>query len=376
MHTKRFSLTKMIPCLLCVLFCLTGCGYTEAEKAELQQYEKQGRQNALEYIEEKYGFQPKILDVTCEKVNSSPIPDFWPAPTGNVRVSMIVDNREFCVLISGNEETAAGYDDYQRDEIVEALEREMIEHTGLKAEELFVSYGYYRSTDLTDKRNAMVNTYFNGSNLREIMEENDFSIIYSYIDEDLSEISTEKIIQEIGEGDYLLVSYRSKDDYENSDGHDYNIAGYPLAFDIEHNGIFIREFYFFSEQEDEYVVNHMGEYDGFYYIVEEGAEVHFEQTQIDDPSNWNGRGFVEADQIMEAYCITTDASKIELYIPQKLFDPKEAYRATVALQYKSNGNTRYEAALTFSTGQDDYLMSTIYMRDYEDMIFTVMRSAK
>lgn len=379
MQKQRFHFyhyLKMIPCLIVLFLCLTGCGYTAEEKAEMKRYEKQGKQNAQEYIEEKYGIQAKVLDITCEKVNTAPIPDLWPAPTGKVRANMKAGDKEFCVLISGEEETTEGYDDYQRDEIMQALEREMAELTGLEAEELFVFYGYYRSTDLADKRNAMVNTCFDGNNLRQVMEENDFSVIYSYIDEDLSKIPAEKIMQKIGQGEYLLVSYRSGDDYENSDNHDYNMGGYPLAYDIEHNGVFIREYYFFSGNEDEYVVNHIGEYDGFYYLAEKGAEVHFEKTQIDDPSNWDGRGFVEAEQMMGAYRITTDADKIVLYIPKGLLDTAEVKGAKVALQYQSDGNTEYEGSLTFTTGRDNYLMTTIYMRDYEDMIFTVMRSTK
>ena len=379
MQKQRFHFChylKMIPCLFLVSLFLTGCGYTAEEKVEMKRYEKQGKQNAMEYIEEKYGIRAKVQGVSCEKVNTAPIPDLWPAPTGKVRVNMKAGDKEFCVLISGEEETTEGYDDYQRDEITEALQREMAEQTGLEAEELFVSYGYYRSTDLADKRNCMVHTRFDGDNLRQIMEESDFSVIYSYIDEDLSKIPAEKIMQEIGQGEFLLVSYRSGDDYENSDNHDYNMGGYPLAYDIEHNGVFIREYYFFSGREDEYVVNHVGEYDGFYYLADDGAEVHFEQVQIDDPSNWDGRGFVKAGQVMKAYSLTTDADRIVLYIPKTLLDPVEVKGVKVALQYKADGNTRYEGSLTFTTGRDNYLMTTVYMRDYEDMIFTVMRSEK
>ncbi|MGN0421979.1 MAG: hypothetical protein ACI4EY_04520 [Lachnospiraceae bacterium] len=104
--------------------------------------------------------------------------------------------------------------------------------------------------------------------------------------------------------------------------------------------------------------------------------MHFEKTQIDDPSNWDGRGFLGAEQIMEAYSITTDADQIVLYIPKELLETAEVKGAKVALQYKADGNPRYEGSLTFTTGRDNYLMTTIYMRDYEDMIFTVMRSAK
>lgn len=104
--------------------------------------------------------------------------------------------------------------------------------------------------------------------------------------------------------------------------------------------------------------------------------MHFEQAQIDDPSNWDGRGFVKAGQVMKAYSISTDADRIVLYIPKTLLDPVEVKGAKVALQYKADGNTRYEGSLTFTTGRDNYLITTIYMRDYEDMIFTVMRSEK
>ena len=70
--------------------------------------------------------------------------------------------------------------------------------------------------------------------------------------------------------------------------------------------------------------------------------MHFEQAQIDDPSNWDGRGFVKAGQVMKAYSLTTDADKIMLYIPKTLLDPVEVKGVKVALQYKADGNTRYE----------------------------------
>ena len=40
---------------------------------------------------------------------------------------MKAGDKEFCVLISGEKETTEGYDDYQRDEIVQALRPEMAE---------------------------------------------------------------------------------------------------------------------------------------------------------------------------------------------------------------------------------------------------------
>ena len=71
-----------------LVITLAGCGYTKEEKADMKRYEAQGRENAKDYIKEKYGVDVKIREVTCEKYNSGPVPDFSPSPTRNVFVRM------------------------------------------------------------------------------------------------------------------------------------------------------------------------------------------------------------------------------------------------------------------------------------------------
>ena len=61
-----------------LVITLAGCGYTKEEKADMKRYEAQGRENAKDYIKEKYGVDVKIRKVTCEKYNSGPVPDFSP----------------------------------------------------------------------------------------------------------------------------------------------------------------------------------------------------------------------------------------------------------------------------------------------------------
>ena len=61
-----------------LVITLAGCGYTKEEKADMKRYEAQGRENAKDYIKEKYGVDVKIREVTCEKYNSGPVPDFSP----------------------------------------------------------------------------------------------------------------------------------------------------------------------------------------------------------------------------------------------------------------------------------------------------------
>ena len=70
--------------LILIMLTVTGCGYTREEKKAMKRYEKQGRENAKNYIKEKYGFDAVIKKLTCETCNSGPVPDFSPSPTGNV----------------------------------------------------------------------------------------------------------------------------------------------------------------------------------------------------------------------------------------------------------------------------------------------------
>ena len=77
---------------------LTGCGYTQEEKAEMKRYEKQGRENAENYIKAKYGIDAKVRELNCEKYNSGPVPDFFPSPTGNVFIRMNYQGKDFSVF--------------------------------------------------------------------------------------------------------------------------------------------------------------------------------------------------------------------------------------------------------------------------------------
>ena len=78
----------LVGSMILFLVLLAGCGYTEEEKRDMKRYEKQGKKNAREYIEEKYGFKAEVEDVTCDKINTGPVPDLWPGPNGNVHVEM------------------------------------------------------------------------------------------------------------------------------------------------------------------------------------------------------------------------------------------------------------------------------------------------
>ena len=98
--------------LILIMLTVTGCGYTREEKKAMKRYEKQGRENAKNYIKEKYGFDAAIKKLTCETYNSGPVPDFSPSPTGNVFVKMNYHGEDFSVVISGENTNTDGIDNW------------------------------------------------------------------------------------------------------------------------------------------------------------------------------------------------------------------------------------------------------------------------
>ena len=111
--------------LALIMVTVTGCGYTLEEKREMKRYEKQGRENAKNYIREKYGIDARITEINCEKYSSSPVPDFFPSHTGNVFVKMKYKGADFLVAISGQKKNTDGLDNYQFQEIATAFAQEM-----------------------------------------------------------------------------------------------------------------------------------------------------------------------------------------------------------------------------------------------------------
>ena len=70
---KKRNIVYYLLLILIMAVLLMGCGYTQEEKAEMKRYEKQGRENAENYIKAKYGIDAKVRELNCEKYNSGPV---------------------------------------------------------------------------------------------------------------------------------------------------------------------------------------------------------------------------------------------------------------------------------------------------------------
>lgn len=361
--------------LILIMVAMTGCGYTLEEKKEMKRYEKQGRENAENYIKEKYGFDAEIKDLTCEKYNSGAVPDFSPSPTGNVFVKMNYHGEDFSVLISGETKNTDGIDNYQLPEITTALKQELYEITGVQAESAYVCYGENSSTD--DEKNGMIHTFYDGKNLTEILQEESPEVVVSYVDYPVNQIPVSEVSRKTSVDTMLFVDYESQEAYQSVRQPYYNLGGWPIANGIEDQLYQVNGYRVVSADEDNYMKCEKKIRDDIILITERPEEqVNLEKTVLDSQDNWNGNGFIDAKQVADAYAVETDSEKVYVYFPVGKLNAKDVDRTQLVKQYRYQDKTCYDNILGGVTDDGKYIHGIVYTRDESDIKISVFVDRK
>ena len=356
--------------LALIVVTVTGCGYTLEEKREMKRYEKQGRENAKNYIREKYGIDAKITEINCEKYSSSPVPDFFPSPTGNVFVKMKYKGAEFLVAISGQKKNTDGLDNYQFQEIATAFAQEMYNITGLHAESAYVCYGEYGT--VKDEKNGMIHTFYDGENLAEVLQKESARAVVSYANQDVEQIPVSQISQKTGVDTILLTDYESREAYQTDRCPYYNLAGWPIENGIENQLYLINGYRVVGAGEDTYVKCEKKIQDDIILITENPKDqIILEKTSLDSQENWNGNGFIDAKQVASAYAFDTNSEKVYVYFPVEKLDTKEVKEAQLVKQYQYKGETCYDNIISKVTDDGKYIHGIVYTRDETEIKISV-----
>lgn len=356
--------------LALIVVTVTGCGYTLEEKREMKRYEKQGRENAKNYIREKYGIDAKITEINCEKYSSSPVPDFFPSPTGNVFVKMKYKGAEFLVAISGQKKNTDGLDNYQFQEIATAFAQEMYNITGLHAESAYVCYGEYGT--VKDEKNGMIPTFYDGENLAEVLQKESARAVVSYANQDVEQIPVSQISQKTGIDTILLTDYESREAYQTVRCPYYNLAGWPIENGIENQLYLINGYRVVGAGEDTYVKCEKKIQDDIILITENPKnQIILEKTSLDSQENWNGNGFIDAKQVANAYTFDTNSEKVYVYFPVEKLDTKEVKEAQLVKQYQYKGETCYDNIISKVTDDGKYIHGIVYTRDETEIKISV-----
>lgn len=356
--------------LALIMVTVTGCGYTLEEKREMKRYEKQGRGNAKNYIREKYGIDAKITEINCEKYSSSPVPDFFPSPTGNVFVKMKYKGAEFLVAISGQKKDTDGLDNYQFQEIATAFAQEMYNITGLHAESAYVCYGEYGT--VKDEKNGMIHTFYDGENLAEVLQKESARAVVSYANQDVEQIPVSQISQKTGVDTILLTDYESREAYQTVRCPYYNLAGWPIENGIENQLYLMNGYRVVGAGEDTYVKCEKKIQDDIILITENPKDqIILEKTSLDSQENWNGNGFIDAKQVASAYTFDTNSEKVYVYFPVEKLDTKEVKEAQLVKQYQYKGETCYDNIISKVTDDGKYIHGIVYTRDETEIKISV-----
>lgn len=356
--------------LALIVVTVTGCGYTLEEKREMKRYEKQGRENAKNYIREKYGIDAKITEINCEKYSSSPVPDFFPSPTGNVFVKMKYKGADFLVAISGQKKNTDGLDNYQFQEIATAFAQEMYNITGLHAESAYVCYGEYGT--VKDEKNGMIHTFYDGGNLAEVLQKESARAVVSYANQDVEQIPVSQISQKTGVDTILLTDYESREAYQTVRCPYYNLAGWPIENGIENQLYLMNGYRVVGAGEDTYVKCEKKIQDDIILITENPKDqTLLEKTSLDLQENWNGNGFIDAKQVASAYAFDTNSEKVYVYFPVEKLDTKEVKEAQLVKQYQYKGETCYDNIISKVTDDGKYIHGIVYTRDETEIKISV-----
>ena len=356
--------------LALIMVTVTGCGYTLEEKREMKRYEKQGRENAKNYIRKKYGIDAKITEINCEKYSSSPVPDFFPSPTGNVFVKMKYKGADFLVAISGQKKNMDGLDNYQFQEIATAFAQEMYNITGLHAESAYVCYGEYGT--VKDEKNGMIHTFYDGENLAEVLQKESARAVVSYADQEVEQIHVSQISQKTGVDTILLTDYESREAYQTVRCPYYNLAGWPIENGIENQLYLMNGYRVVGAVEDTYVKCEKKIQDDIILITENPKDqIILEKTSLDSQENWNGNGFIDAKQVASAYAFDTNSEKVYVYFPVEKLDTKEVKEAQLVKQYQYKGETCYDNIISKVTDDGKYIHGIVYTRDETEIKISV-----
>lgn len=357
--------TKITALLLCCSLLLSGCE-SEEEKAINEKNLRQAEENAVEYIEKKYGFTPTVTESILEQSPGL----FGGTYLTSAMVRLTYDDKEFSVYIDGETKNTDGADNYQEDDIISAVTDRISSVTpqlrslrlrggeGLGVYPNF--YGYDR-----DYFNNLYSAYFDGNNFDEVFSDTLCSITVDYIDADFTELN-EKDFDFLTFGSQFgmdMLSYRTEADYENKP--DYGeISDFAS---IKKHAILIEESLSFGKNGREHGEYTLGQCDNFYYYISdnEPETVSFSEVTMPDISNWSGNGVIDGEFVTPAYKIDNSANE-RLYIYYPLSELPE--KARIATYVKTDEGEKFRVSpLTEDMG--NYKMVYIQSKTFSDAYF-------
>ena len=241
---------KVLAIILCMVLVLSlaACGSKDTtnvknpetvvdlknESSNAPEYdEKEIISIAKAYIEEKYGFEPKVLNTknmtvteVFKKTTIRSPQDIRTEiiPSNDILVEMEYENKQFTTVVANEFGDGRCFDNYQQEDIEDALIGYFDNNIEYNAE-IDVSYGYMHF-EPTLERTYMVNKKFeNPDSLFEVLKDNgrytSTNVLVKINEEenvlyDIATLNLTRFSEELTEynGHYNLINFRNKEDFD------------------------------------------------------------------------------------------------------------------------------------------------------------------
>lgn len=339
--------------IITLLPIITGCDSKEQQLLN-KRYVKQARKNAVEYIENKYGFTPDIISAEQERQPGM----FNSTPLSTVLVKMKYEDKAFNVYIDGENENTNGKDNYQFNEIKDGMKKfaDNVLHgiKNIKLESYCVSSGG-TTIEVEDQKN-MYNKYYDGSNIFEVIADNDsITLTFEYIETDLSSVADWSAFENIFKYDSFVklrfISYRSENAMHSCEKYVDTDSKYAIYIDnycnLSNNRIsYESEYNYTQEYSIEKESYELGESNGFYYYVSgnDFDKVSFSEITPEDPIYWEGRGASNSEFVSPEFSVNTkEECVLIVYYPISEIDFHDEDEVGLAKSYVLNGEREYNA---------------------------------
>ena len=354
---------NLFKCLIFFLFSvfLCACGYTREEKLYMENVEELGSQNAINYIKDKYGISAEIENIEIckdrEEGNS------FPPPNGYVLLSMRYRDKSFTVQINGENETLEGIDDFQY-ELITADAKKYFE--SLLTYEIHDIYLEYKENMISgdpyqDRQNVnLISEYYESGDLENFLQQHPVNIrIDDCSNQDLTklaEINTnaasffEKYAASY-QTNTILISYRSKEDYQKGYSHTYGRYGL-LTYEIYNDGLYIRSYAAFDKDETETAYFALQEYDNIMFsYLDHGSDNA--PVISDHQAQWRETGDTKGNPLSKIYSVITEQSgEITVYIPADQFEQYGKKPSLFIQHYFENKWWQYDPNLLSTTDKN------------------------
>ncbi len=371
-------------CIMSLLMLLVGCE-SEEERAQAAAWRAQAEKNAVTYIEEKYGFEAKVLDSETQKRSDL----FGAKLTSTALVTMEHEGKQFKVLSNGIDEYMdEASDNYQKEELVAAVKEEVTAIFGAEPDFFDVSGGdneYATSVNSDEFYDMFYHTYYDGTNLEEVLTENVFYCLAEYVgDIDLEELY-EQNKTSLFEHRFVHSAFVTYDSEENMELSPINTRiGMESA--ICDYALYIKDALIVEQGEATPLNISIGHCDDFYYMnvgadtsqysIREGAELY-------DADDWNGHGFINATFATDkAYYLEGEAENIlYIYIPEEKYAqiPSGEFEENVVVSSRFLSENSGDISYKIWYSKDEipgYVVFHTAYADSDDFSFRFMYDAK